>query len=89
MNARENSRDFDWLSDPKNWLHWPICPVKRFTNPKDMPECGLVWAGELTHVYIQNLCLMVSGAVEPQFKDCKKYEYESLQEMLADGWMVD
>lgn len=95
--------DLAYLKNCGMWPRWPYCPVKNQTNEtirkerKDsFPVCGVVfdenplgkggpiWATPT--VYLLNI---FAGWTAEQFKECKKYEYESLEAMVADGWVID
>jgi hypothetical protein len=87
-----DQRSVDWLRDPDKWVHRSVCPVKRYRAGKvrfDHLEVGLVVAHEPSIVYIKNLFMMESGSISPQLADCQRYEYESIEALVRDGWMVD
>lgn len=81
-----------------NWPRWPFCPVKRYNKKEYLPECGIVTdiapLSDKQHpngkcepvVRILNLFIGWTGE---EYNSAKKYEYESLDAMLADGWVVD
>lgn len=91
-----------YLSNAGMWPRWPICPVKSHNKTladecnTTTPVCGLVMdntplevhgpAKATPKVYILN---MFAGWTPEQFDACKKFEYASLEEMMAAGWEVD
>lgn len=67
------------------WPNWPLLPVKRPSD--DFYECGLIWAGDVTTVVIANLFQL--PLTPEQVGSVRTYEYGSVDDLLADGWVVD
>lgn len=63
--------------------YYPFSCVKKYID--DQVVCGVVLHGETT-VYCVNLFSLKNGK---NFKNCKQQKYETLDQLLADGWMVD
>jgi hypothetical protein len=64
------------------WPLWPVPPVvKRGTN-----EDGVIFSGRLTTVYLTNLFCLGPAF---DFNACPKREYQTVDDLLADGWRVD
>lgn len=84
MRTPEEIDDLAFMRDENKWPNWPMLPVKRYTDRGGAPECGIVLSGKTT-VYIAYMW----GLKEDTFDTCKKYEYGSLDAILADGWVVD
>lgn len=96
--------DFAYLTNAGMWPRWPLCPLKNHNEEikkevnetTGMPAHGIVFdqvpltdpgKGKATpRVYILN---MFMGWTPEEFDNCKKFEYASIEEMLAAGWMVD
>lgn len=78
--------DVVMLKNPDLWPRWPLCPVKRYdkSKPHGFPDCGVVTEGRFV-VFMVNLYRVSPGV----FDSCEKHEYESYEDMVADGWMVD
>jgi len=69
--------------------HWLFCPVKRFVNGQNRPQCGFVVAGKLNTVYTVNLFYFLGDMKGVGLDTLPKVEYKGLDELLADGWVVD
>jgi hypothetical protein len=94
-NAPPDDKTF--IERPGNWPRWPFLPVKRYKSGHNGPECGLLIDGNpigekidpehksLRTIYMLNL-YDVSDA---DIGNAKKYEYESVEKMLIDGWVID
>ena len=85
-----SEEDKKMMSDPKTWPNWPTLPVKRYVE-HDM-ESGFMIAikGKLTTVFITNPWSVWSGetSIKKALNGPKK-EYGSVDEIIADGWIVD
>lgn len=70
------------------WPHWTVLPVKnpRRKETKENPfnDQGLIYAGNLTTVYLVNLFDR-----RPITPATPRIEYSSVDTLLADGWIVD
>lgn len=85
MTAPEND-SLAKLKNPESWVAWPVLPMIR--GPE---ECGLVLAtvADRPVIYMQNLFALQGGLLMPQLEGCATHVYETLEAMLADGWVVD
>lgn len=80
--------DVDFLNNSCDWPH-VVCPVKSRTRKnRGLPLCGFILPNEPI-VYIKNLFDLQSGLLAPQLVDAETYKYNSFDEMVIDGWMVD
>lgn len=80
------TRQFDdvkFLSNPNEWPCWPVCPVKR----NDLTELGIVFGGQPI-VYETNMFMLPEMTPE-NLEQMKKHKYDSMEELVADGWLVD
>jgi hypothetical protein len=70
------------MLDPNRWPQWPVLPVKQFGS--GFPECGVMVEsdGIQPKVYLTNLFALDLANAEVK-------EYEDIDELLADGWVVD
>lgn len=78
-----DQQDFNMVMDDSGWPRWPVLPMKRKRGGN--VEFGVVIAGSRRIVYlcsIFNTKGISDGTAE-------KVEYEAVEEMLADGWIVD
>jgi hypothetical protein len=78
-----------FIADPGLWPHWPFLPVKRPTKDGGDVEVGVLYATDepWRHVYRRNLLMLPPTRAE--FLALDKHEYDSLDALLADGWIVD
>lgn len=93
--------DREFLLTPTAWRRWPFAPVKRVNKTTTRMELGLIIAmeGQTTTVYIANLFengdrvgeLRKDFIDNPTYSPDKgtKYVYNTIDELLADGWVVD
>jgi len=69
--------DKEFLNTEDLWPCWPYLPVK-----KSMLNVGIVMANNKTKVFLTNL-------FDRDFENCETKEYSSIDELIADGWVVD
>lgn len=85
------TRQFDdvkFLDNPGAWPCWPLCPVKRYEQTDDaMPNCGVVIT-EVPIVYETNMFALLT-MTSAEIEALKKHKYDSMEELVADGWLVD
>ena len=80
------------------WPCWPYCPVKKYAQKGQMPICGLVMdtrpltasgsQEEVEPIVYVGLNLFKSWTKE-EFEKCEKLKFDSMDHLVADGWMVD
>ena len=75
--------DVVFLGNPDKWPAWPLCPVKGYRNGELV--CGAVCEGSLMVVEGN----IFSGWTAETYADAKKWQYDSFEAMVADGWEVD
>lgn len=81
------------------WPHWPFLPMKQRLEKHSCPNPGLIFdktpllkkidrnAECYRTVYFANFWAVASGEVK--LSTAEKKVYESVDAMIADGWMVD
>jgi len=78
--------DRDMILNEYKWPCWPFLPVKRKNSKLEDKNLGFILSsvGKITiwHEYMFDL-------KDGWQKSCQKTEYNSVDEMLQDGWMVD
>lgn len=80
---KQTPTDKEFIENPANWPRWPYLPVKR--QGKDpWPEPGVMIEGHPT-VFLINY-YQISPEI---FKTCKSITYASVDDLLADGWIID
>ncbi len=89
-DPNEGISDLQFISEPARWPNVVILPVKKHIATGKMPQMGLVMqpSRELPRlaphpvVYLGNMW-------DPELKISDVIEYESLEALVADGWVVD
>ena len=76
--------DRAYILDWKGYVQYPFCPVKRHSEKSPSIELGVIVAGHPTTVYLVDM-----WEIKGSLKDMPKIEYESVDKLLADGWVVD
>lgn len=82
--------DKTMMMTPMEWPRYPVLPVKRYRNHSF--ECCIMSVILPFRVYKKSL----GGLVKPKIK-CKLadllgdefYDYQDIDALLADGWLVD
>jgi hypothetical protein len=93
----DKSRDRAYILDFDHWGAWPYCPLKRGNCSRLDKNLGFLLATE-EHadackgkgkfvVYLAYMFAPPKGKEE--YDACPKLEYDSVDALLADGWMVD
>lgn len=77
-------RDLAFLSDDGKWPHWPWLPVQKYVQ--DEKVFGVVPAGTPRVLVGLNVW---HGWTGEQAKAAPKFEYESFEKLLEDGWIID
>ena len=52
-------------------------------------DCGIIVSGQMTTVHMINMWGLVSGSLGSQLKGVEKKNYETIDALLEDGWVVD
>ena len=89
--------DKAFIANPGKWPNWPLLPVKRHTKDRSGPECGILIDNQPIgdkldpeHKSLRTIFLTSMFALKKtDLKTVEKKEYESVEKMLADGWIVD
>lgn len=91
--------DREFILNPVLWPRWPLLPLKR-RNDKNPPfDCGLLIAvdpakGKLaTTVFCAYLFGLQNGKTIKELlidnPNVERIEYDNVDALLADGWVVD
>jgi hypothetical protein len=78
--AKRRVEDKKLILDEGNWPRWPYMPMKRWNEERRTMTIGVIAAGNNTTVHDANVW---GGKIKG------KHEYETLDELLEDGWKVD
>lgn len=84
--------DRNFIANPDNWPCWPFLPVKRRDNSLENGNLGVLLstAEHKAGKMIVYLAYMFDWPQTPEgVKSIKRIEYASVDDLLADGWMVD
>ena len=87
-------RDLLFMGNPKLWPHWPYLPIIRYL-PGDDIDCGVMFdccglAGIYGYSATVFLCnLLTMPANQEEFLQLPKEVFDSVEEMIAAGWVVD
>jgi len=76
--------EFDDLQFMKNPSKWPniMLPLKRYNQPAGhFPEMGVLYQDKSV-VYLTDMFAKITS-------ETPKVEYGSLEDIVADGWVVD
>lgn len=100
QRIKDERDDVAFLNRPGMWPSWPMCPVKSHVekhkdSPTDFIAAGLVF--DFTDLTERNpkptpevvMLNMFGGWTSEQFKAAKRWKYNSIEELVADGWEVD
>jgi len=76
------------MLNPRTWPRWPALPVKR------NGECGVMLAYKdfLTTVFKVNLWELSNGGhllTLKQLQSMEQVKYDTIDAILADGWIID
>ena len=85
--------DLEMLQTPDLWPNWPALPMRRYKPDQTVgfPEVGVVLDMEGLQNMVVKINLFYLNALNgaERIRDAEKYRYESLEALLADGWIVD
>lgn len=87
--------DLDCIKNDKCWGLWPYLPIKRYPQGKSI-ECGLLRVYETQRCIQRGEKLPVFSAfvyklppTVEEFLATKFLEYDSVEALIADGWVID
>lgn len=80
-------RDIAMMQNAEKWPRWPFLPVKRPDKVAGFGiECGFLHASDETAVvYLGS----IYGLEGKRLSDLPKKQYDSLELLREDGWMID
>lgn len=81
--------DKEMIDNPMSWPNWPCLPMKRHTPQGGMPDAGTILDCELGKNVIFLTSVWEVADERASFSTCERKVYASVDELLADGWMVD
>lgn len=92
VNAERLPDDLTFLKDPDSWPNWPFLPIKRRDNSLVRKNLGVLVASEeyaKGHIIVNHVYLFSLPKTTEDWNACPKTEYDSLEALLRDGWIVD
>ena len=92
---RATMRDLTFMSTPSLWSVYPFLPVIRRGAVGGCQQLGVLYDavgvsgryGYTATVWLTNLFLLPK--TEAEFFDLPKIVYDTLDELVEDGWVVD
>lgn len=91
-NSKWAQNDANFVTHPDLWPKWPYLPIKRWVKDEkgreDM-ECGIILGTETpwSRVFVANIWHL--PPTREEFLKTEKYQYPTVEALLADGWVVD
>lgn len=98
MNEQEErERCLYMMRNPIRWPMWPLLPVKRRKGNGELPDLGLMHTHdngnpaqpEVVEAPLHALALMSDEARKRAWDEAPKHTYDSLEDLVDDGWVVD
>lgn len=80
----------EFMQNPSLWPRWPILPVKRSKDRKHgvLAEFGMPDRPEIKPIiYLANLFDLSDKVTD--FSKLPKLEYDTFDDLINDGWVVD
>lgn len=88
LDEWERKRELTMMQNPRNWPLWPFLPVKQPMS-SGLPRCGVLvemkWDEPIKPI-VYDCIVHMPKSFDP---DKKIAEYNSFEEMLEAGWVVD
>lgn len=80
-------QDKQMILDPEEWPCWPLLPVKKpdelFKNNDFNSGCGIIVAGQ------RPFTVFHTNLFAPDFVNCDVNMYDTVDDLLQAGWVVD
>jgi hypothetical protein len=95
QSRRATARDLCSFQNPRLWPHFPFLPVRRQMSGSGQRQLGLLYDARLvsgTYGFSATVFLVNFFDVPPteaEFLTRPRYVYDTLEELAADGWVVD
>lgn len=87
MNEWTKDRDKKMISNPLDWPSWPFLPIKRWQENASQLETALIYVKDPLRVVTGNLFHLPKDY--EKFRELPAVEYDTIDAILADGWVVD
>lgn len=93
---KKQPTDLECMGNDRRWGLWPYLPIKRTLKDQSVPEFGLLWAYDVARNKHNKTPISVFGAfvyrlppTREDFLATKKLEYANLEDLVAEGWIID
>jgi len=80
--------DVAFLKNCDSWPNYPVCPIKRGKIKDDTLCCALVYAHNGKCILVMELNIFDNPS-DDECKDAKSWNYDTVEDLVADGWIVD
>ena len=90
--AWDKERQLDMIEHPERWPRWPWLPLKRANHGGAYTfETGVLVDVDMAPTISAAMANTVfcTNVYNPEIKKCERHEYESMDALLDDGWVVD
>jgi hypothetical protein len=78
----------NFIVDIDGWPRWPILPLKRKNEKASFGmDMGVITVGNLTTVLLTDMFSLPRS--QEEYDSMDKVEYNTINEMILDGWEVD
>lgn len=97
LTAEQQADEVDKINSPSIWPFFPILPVKLLGRPGLRKggdhDHGIILASEVAEkrpvIYIVNLFSLKPGDLHSQLVDLPTIKFDSVEAMVAEGWVGD
>jgi len=88
MSEKVRFEEKEMMETSANWPNWPFLPIKKSDPKGGMPDCAVLYddAGYSTTVFKIN---MWDIKTRNDLLRSEKIKYNSIDELLDAGWVVD
>jgi hypothetical protein len=82
-------RDDVFMRDPNQWPMFPFLPIKRYIGERRELECAVIHCGTLNGPLPEPVTVILTTLYGMDLKNSERKTYDTVDAVLADGWMVD
>ena len=83
----EEQRDIQMIKRPDEWPQWPFLPIKKYADGGGWPKMAIIQASDPCTIIEANLFNLPKA--EGDFKALPRKTYQSVEDVVTDGWVVD
>ena len=89
LTSDERKKHIDFMKDPSQWPLFPLLPVKQRKEGLDFPRLGVIFSTGGPEVILETIYEVAKLIELPNPDKGKWMIYESWDELVDDGWVVD